>query len=183
MILPDGSYSPFIGDGLTAWLNKGGRLILMEDAIESVFEKKGFDIKKKEAVVKKDEKPEANKLLFKDKNRDDFETTIPGAIYRINLDASHPFSYGLGKTYYSLKTDRKIYEPFVKGWNVGLINEKSLMAGVVGKKAREELKMGLLIGVQDFGRGQVVYLANDPLFRNFWEGGKTLFGNIIFCGY
>jgi hypothetical protein len=183
LILPDGSYSPFIGDGLTAWLNKGGKLILMEDAIESVLEKKGFDIKKKEAVVKKDEKPEANKLLFKDKDRDDFETTIPGAIYKINLDASHPFSYGLGKTYYSLKTDRKIYEPFVKGWNVGLINDKSLMAGVVGKKAREELKTGLLIGVQDFGRGQVVYLANDPLFRNFWESGKTLFGNIVFCSY
>lgn len=183
LILPDGSYGPFIGDGLTSWLNKGGKLILMEDAIESVFDKKGFDIKRKEAVVKKDEKPDANKLLFKDKDRDDFETTIPGAIYKVNLDASHPFSYGLGKTYYSLKTDRKIYEPFAKGWNVGLVNEKSLMAGVVGKKAREELKSGLLIGVQDFGRGQVVYLANDPLFRNFWEGGKTLYGNIIFCSY
>jgi hypothetical protein len=183
LILPDGGYSPFIGDGLTAWLNKGGKLILMEDAIESVLEKKGFDIKKKEAVVKKDEKPEANKLLFKDKDRDDFETTIPGAIYKINLDATHPFSYGLGKIYYTLKTDRKIYEPFTKGWNVGLINDKSLMAGVVGKKAREELKTGLLIGVQDFGRGKVIYLANDPLFRNFWEGGKTLFGNVVFCSY
>lgn len=183
LILPDGSYSALIGDGLTAWLNKGGKLILMEDAIEGVFEKKGFDIKKKEAVVKKDEKPEPSKLLFKDKDKDDYETTIPGAIYRINLDATHPFSYGLGKSYYSLKTDRKIYEPFVKGWNVGMVNDKSLMAGVVGKKAREELKTGLLIGVQDFGRGQVVYLANDPLFRNFWEGGKTLFGNAIFCSY
>ncbi|MFD2584978.1 M14 family metallopeptidase [Pedobacter vanadiisoli] len=183
LILPDGTYSAFIGDGLTAWLNKGGRLILMEDAIESVIEKKGFDIKKKEVAVKKDEKPEANKLLFKDKDKDDFETTIPGAIYKINLDATHPFSYGLGKFYYTLKTDRKIYEPFVKGWNVGLINDKSLMAGIVGKKAREELKAGLLIGVQDFGRGQVVYLASDPLFRNFWESGKTLFGNVIFCGY
>jgi len=183
LILPDGSYSALIGDGLTAWLNKGGKLILMEDAIEGVLEKKGFDIKKKEAVVKKDEKPEPSRLLFKDKDRDDYETTIPGAIYKINLDATHPFSYGLGKWYYSLKTDRKIYEPFVKGWNVGLVNEKSLMAGVVGKKAKEELKTGLLIGVQDFGRGQVIYLANDPLFRNFWEGGKTLFGNAIFCSY
>ncbi|QIL39421.1 zinc carboxypeptidase [Pedobacter sp. HDW13] len=183
LILPDGSYDSFIGDGLTAWLDKGGKLILMEDAIESFLDKKGFDIKKKEVGVKKDEKQEANKLLFKDKDRDDFETTIPGAVYKINLDASHPFSYGLGRSYYSLKTDRKIYEPFVKGWNVGLVNEKSLMAGVVGKKAKEELKSGLLIGVQDFGRGQVVYLANDPLFRNFWEGGKTLFGNVIFCSY
>ncbi|PWS27971.1 zinc carboxypeptidase [Pedobacter yonginense] len=183
LILPDGSYSALIGDGLSAWLNKGGKLILMEDAIEGVLEKKGFDIKKKEAVAKKDQKPEPSKLLFKDKDKDDYETTIPGAIYKISLDPSHPFAYGLGKSYYSLKTDRKIYEPFVKGWNVGLVNDKSLMAGVVGKKVREELKSGLLIGVQDFGRGQVVYLANDPLFRNFWEGGKTLFGNAIFCSY
>ena len=183
LILPDGSYGPFIGDGLTAWLNKGGKLILMEDAIESVLEKKGFDIKKKEAVVKKDEKPEPSKLLFKNKDKDDFEFAIPGAIYKVNLDASHPFSYGLGKFYYTLKTDRKIYEPFTKGWNVGQVNDKSLMAGVVGRKVREELKSGLLIGVQDFGKGQVVYLANDPLFRNFWEGGKTLFGNILFCSY
>ncbi|RZK67751.1 MAG: zinc carboxypeptidase, partial [Pedobacter sp.] len=83
LILPDGSYGSFIGDGLTAWLNKGGKLILMEDAIESVLEKKGFDIKKKEAVVKKDEKPEPSKLLFKNKDKDDFEFAIPGAIYKV----------------------------------------------------------------------------------------------------
>nr|WP_199157384.1 M14 family metallopeptidase [Pedobacter sp. ASV2] len=183
LILPDGSYSNFIGDGLTAWINKGGKLILMEDAIGSVIEKKGFDIKKKELVTKKDEKPEVSKLLFKDKDKDDYENSIPGAIYKINLDASHPFAYGIGKTYYTLKTDNKIYEPFVKGWNVGQFSDKSLMAGIVGKKVRDELKSGLVIGVQEFGRGQVVYLANDPLFRNFWESGKTLFGNIIFCNY
>ena len=183
LILPDGSYSNFIGDGLTTWINKGGKLILMEDAIGSVIEKKGFDIKKKELVAKKDEKPEVSKLLFKDKDKDDYENSIPGAIYKINLDASHPFAYGIGKTYYTLKTDNKIYEPFVKGWNVGQFSDKSLMAGIVGKKVRDELKSGLVIGVQEFGRGQVVYLANDPLFRNFWESGKTLFGNIIFCNY
>ncbi|WP_316802487.1 M14 family metallopeptidase [Pedobacter nototheniae] len=183
LILPDGSYANFIGDGLTAWINKGGKLILMEDAIGSVFEKKGFEIKKKELPVKKDEKPEVSKLLFKDKDKDDYENSIPGAIYKINLDASHPFAYGIGKTYYTLKTDNKIYEPLGKGWNVGQFGDKSLMAGIVGKKVRDELKTGLVIGVQEFGRGQVVYLANDPLFRNFWENGKTLFGNIIFCNY
>ncbi|GAA3974814.1 M14 family metallopeptidase [Pedobacter ginsengiterrae] len=183
LILPDGNYSSFIDDGLKGWISRGGKLILMEDAIESVLEKKGFDIKKKEVAVKKDEKPEASKLLFKDKDRDDYENTIPGAIYRINLDASHPFSYGIGKSYYTLKTDRRIYEQLVKGWNVGQFGDKSLMAGIVGKKVREELKKGLVIGVQDSGRGNIVYLANDPLFRNFWENGKTLFGNVIFCSY
>ncbi|KQS41014.1 M14 metallopeptidase family protein [Pedobacter sp. Leaf194] len=183
LILPDGNYGSFIDEGLKSWINRGGKLVLMEDAIESVLEKKGFDIKKKSAVVKKDEKPEASKLLFKDKDRDDYENTIRGAIYKINLDASHPFAYGIGKNYYTLKTDRKIYEPLAEGWNVGQLTDKSLMAGVVGKKVREDLKTGLLIGVQDAGKGSIVYLANDPLFRNFWENGKTLFGNIIFCSY
>jgi len=183
LVLPDGSYGNLFGEGLVNWINKGGRLILMEDAIEAALEKKGFDIKKKEIVVKKEAKPEPNKQPFKDRDRDNFEYAIPGAIYKINLDATHPFAYGLGKSYYTLKTDRKIYEPFAKGWNVGQLSEKSLMSGVVGKKVREELKSGLLIGVQDFGKGQVVYMANDPLFRNFWEGGKTLFGNVVFCGY
>lgn len=183
LILPDGNYSSFIDEGLKGWINRGGKLILMEDAIESVLEKKGFDLKKKEAIVKKDEKPEASKLLFKDKDRDDYENTIPGAIYRVNMDASHPFAYGIGKSYYTLKTDSKIYEPLTKGWNVGQFSDKSLMAGIVGKKVRAELKTGLVIGVQDSGRGNIVYLANDPLFRNFWENGKTLFGNVIFCSY
>ncbi|WP_231490537.1 M14 family metallopeptidase [Pedobacter sp. Leaf170] len=183
VILPDGNYGTFVDEGLKGWISKGGKLILMEDAIESVIDKKGFDIKKKDAIVKKDEKPEPSKLLFKDKDRDDYENSIPGAIYKVNMDASHPFAYGLGKFYYSLKTDRKIYEPLTKGWNVGQLADKSLMAGVVGKKVREDLKTGLMIGIQESGRGNIVYLANDPLFRNFWEGGKTLFGNIIFCTY
>ncbi|KQR71814.1 M14 family metallopeptidase [Pedobacter sp. Leaf176] len=183
LILPDGNYGNVIDEGLKNWISKGGKLILMEDAIESVLEKKGFDIKKKEAIVKKDDKPETSKLLFKDKDKDDYENAIPGAIYKVNLDASHPFAYGIGKSYYTLKTDRKIYAPLTKGWNVGQLSDKSLMAGIVGKKVREDLKTGLLIGVQDSGRGSIIYLANDPLFRNFWEGGKTLFGNILFCSY
>ncbi|MFC4211877.1 M14 family metallopeptidase [Pedobacter lithocola] len=183
LILPDGSYSSFIDEGLKAWISKGGKLVLMEDAIESVLDRKGFDIKKKEAVVKKDEKPEPSKLLFKNKDKDDYENSIPGAIYKVMMDQSHPLAYGIGKSYYTLKTDRKVYEPLLKGWNVGQLNDKSLMAGVVGKKARQELKNGLLIGIQDSGKGSIVYLANDPLFRNFWESGKTLFGNVIFCSY
>jgi len=30
------------------------------------------------------------------------------------------------------------------------------------------------------GRGNVVYLADNPLFRAFWHNGKLLFGNAVF---
>ncbi|MBC7417013.1 MAG: zinc carboxypeptidase, partial [Pedobacter sp.] len=182
LILPSGDYKDDIKEGLAAWVKRGGRLVLIEEAINGVIGKKGFDIKKRDTTTKKDDQKE-NFGSFANKSKSNFDDAIPGAIYKINLDATHPISYGIGNTYYGLKTDDLIYKPFVQGWNIGEINNKSLMAGVVGKAVRKSLDAGLLIGSQDLGRGQVVYLATDPLFRNFWEIGKTLFNNVIFCDY
>jgi len=39
---------------------------------------------------------------------------------------------------------------------------------------------GLLFGAEDIGRGHLVFLADDPLFRDFWENGKLLFCNAVF---
>jgi len=38
----------------------------------------------------------------------------------------------------------------------------------------------LLYGVQESGRGTIIYLATDVLFRSFWENGKQLFTNALF---
>ncbi|MBL0136875.1 MAG: hypothetical protein IPP79_24330 [Chitinophagaceae bacterium] len=71
---------------------------------------------------------------------------------------------------------------FIKegGWNVGVIKKEAQVSGFVGTKLKEKMKDGLLIGVQDMGRGKVVYLADDVLFRSFWENGKLLFCNAVF---
>ena len=50
----------------------------------------------------------------------------------------------------------------------------------MGSKLKDKLKDGLLFGVQDMGQGYVIYLADDPLFRSFWENGKLLFSNAVF---
>ena len=54
------------------------------------------------------------------------------------------------------------------------------VSGFAGTKTKERLKDGLLFGVQDMGRGQVVFLADDVLFRSFWENGKLLLCNAVF---
>jgi hypothetical protein len=66
------------------------------------------------------------------------------------------------------------------GWNVGVIKKDNQVAGFVGSKLKDKLKDGLLFGVQDMGEGYVIYLADDPLFRSFWENGKLLFSNAVF---
>ncbi len=182
LVLPSGDYKDIADEGLTDWIKKGGRLILMEDAITGFVGKKGYNIKQTDST-KMDETKNRNTTKFADRDNSNFSYAIPGAIYKVNLDFTHPFSYGIGKNYYGLKTDDLIYKPFTEGWNIGEVDKKSLMAGVVGKKVRERLSSGLLIGSQDLGKGQIVYLATNPLFRNFWEVGKALFNNVIFCRY
>ena len=54
------------------------------------------------------------------------------------------------------------------------------MAGFAGVNTRQKLKDGLLIGVQDLGRGNIVYFADNPVFRAFWENGKLLVANAVF---
>ena len=71
--------------------------------------------------------------------------------------------------------DNHIYEFFREGgWNVGVIKKDNYISGFTGSGLKEKLKDGLLIGAQDFGKGQVIYLAEDPIFRSFWENGKLL---------
>ncbi|MNY67989.1 hypothetical protein D3C86_2056810 [compost metagenome] len=65
-------------------------------------------------------------------------------------------------------------------WNVGVIGENGLVSGFVGYKAKSKLKNTLIFGVEESGRGQIVYLADNPLFRSFWESGKLLFSNAVF---
>jgi hypothetical protein len=117
---------------------------------------------------------------YENRERDWLANSIPGAIYKVELDGSHPLAFGLGNTYYTLKQDGNVYEFMKDGWNVGFIKKDNRMAGFAGSKVSERLKDGTVIGVQEMGRGSIVYLAENPIFRSFWENGKVLLGNAVF---
>ena len=54
------------------------------------------------------------------------------------------------------------------------------MSGFVGYKAQENFRESMVFGVEDIGRGSIIYMADNPLFRGFWYNGKLLFANAIF---
>lgn len=178
LIVPDGSYTDTINEKLEDWIKLGGKLILFEDAVSAVSGKKPFNIKLKEVV--KDEAVMSASRKYGERNQDDLSDAIPGAIFRVSLDQSHPLSAGLGAYYYTLKTDDKIYEPMPKDFNVGVLKSDSYVAGLVGHKVLRKLSSGMLFGVQSMGKGNVVYLGTDILFRSFWENGKQMFSNAVF---
>jgi len=183
-IFPNGEYEDLPAEKLQNWVREGGKLIAMENTVNLLIDKKGFSIKKKED--KKDDKPDVKSKLpelktYESRNRDALSTSIPGAIYRVNIDNTHPLGFGLSNYYYTLKLSDDIYDFLADdGWNVGTIKKNGYVSGFVGQKSKQKIKDGLLFGVQSIGRGSVVYLSDDPLFRSFWETGKLLFSNAVF---
>jgi hypothetical protein len=193
LILPDGRYR-FLNDKESAaqfqhWIENGGRVVALEGAVAqlskqdwSVLKSRSEDADKSKDKDKDKDKDEYGALLpYENRERGPLSNSTPGAIFKVDVDNSHPLMYGYPSYYYTLKMDDAVYE-FIKdgGWNVGVMKKENQMAGYVGYKLGPKLKDGLLFGVQNMGNGTVTYLSDNVLFRNFWENGKLMFCNAVF---
>lgn len=186
LILPDGNYR-FLSDKAQAdqlkeWINKGGKLIALEGAVAALAKAEwGIRLRKQEEGGDKKDPYEALRS-YENRERDQISGTTPGSIYKVDMDNTHPLGYGYPPYYFTLKQDDQIYEFFTpgNGWNTGVIKKDAQRAGFVGYRLKERLKDGLLFGSQSMGRGSVVYLADDVLFRSFWENGKLMLCNAVF---
>ena len=98
----------------------------------------------------------------------------------MQIDKTHPLWFGYEAPYYSLKQNANVYELLKDGWNVGTLSSDSYITGFCGTKIKCKFKDGLLVGNIERGEGQVVFLADDPVFRMFWENGKLLLLNAAF---
>ena len=155
----------------------------MENVVSLLVDKKGFSIKslpaEKRDTTNKN-KPDLIKL-YADRDHEAIRSSVPGAIYKVDMDNTHPLGFGLDKYYFTLKLNDALYSYLGDdGWNVGTIKKNAYVEGFVGQKAKEKIKDGLLFGTQSLGHGSIVYLVDDPLFRSFWENGKLLFSNAVF---
>jgi hypothetical protein len=184
IIMPDGNYrslnDKLAMEKLKDFVRDGGRIVAMQNAV-SVLAKNDFGFKLKED--KSDEKSKDDYEALKkyaDREKEDLTNSIPGAIYKVDLDTTHPLAFGYDQYYFTLKQDAGICEFLKDGWNVGVIKKDNYVAGFSGYKVKNKLKDGTLIGVQDYGRGSVIFFADNPIFRMFWENGKLILCNAIF---
>ncbi|MGM0581536.1 MAG: M14 family metallopeptidase [Bacteroidota bacterium] len=179
LILPSGWYSNLSEESkvkLNEFVKSGGKLIVMGSAISIFADQENAQLKTKKA-----EESEEALSIYANAERKRLSNSIFGAIYDIQLDNSHPLAFGLGNQYFSLKTSGKAYNYLPNGWNVGVIkSNNSHVAGFAGYKAKEKQLNSMVFGVESSGRGEIVYLQDDPLFRAFWHQGKMLFSNALF---
>lgn len=183
LILPRGYY----GDVLTEqvleevkrWVRRGGRLLALESAASFLAGQEGFLLKEKEAP--EGGRTEEDHLRpFAERTRRAVTDETPGAIFRVQLDTTHPLAFGYTGPYYTLKYSTDAYAFLEQGWNVGVLRQDAWVSGFAGAGAQARLENTLAFGVQQMGRGEIIYFVDDPLFRAFWYNGRLLFSNAVF---
>ena len=190
LIMPDGYYTSIVNDTvfktIEDWIGKGGKLIAMGNAV-SIFEgKDGFDLVKNsseedEKEKKKDSFSEGNLIPYAEREMESTKDMITGSIYKITLDNTHPLAFGYGDTYYTLKLGSNSYKFLEDGYNVGYIKgEPESVAGFSGETAKASLKNSIVFAQAQKGRGSVIYLVDDVVFRSFWQNGKLILANAVF---
>jgi len=184
LILPSGSYRTVLNESgmskLQSWIRAGGKVIAIDRALSAFAGKKGFSLQYNKNDKDKD-KEDPNLIPYADRRREFAKQMITGAIFKTKVDNTHPMAYGYSKDYFTLKLGSTSYSLLENGGNVAHIGANvTKVAGFAGSEALKKLPKSLVFGSENMGRGSVIYMVDNTLFRSFWENGKLFLVNSIF---
>lgn len=190
IILPDGWYdlSEAYRKKIDDFIDNGGKVIAIAGALNLFEDRAGYNLtkfatneaKEAESSERTEEELKARFYDYQNAERRAISASVPGAIIENLLDKSHPLSYGLGDTYFSLKTTDSRYQLLKNAWNVAYVPAGYKNFGFIGKSLKKKLENTVTFAVEQKGRGCIIYMVDNPLFRGFWENGNLLFSNALF---
>ncbi len=183
IVMPEGRYGDISTDQwdqISAWVRRGGKIISLGNSHYALRSVSGLGLSTDSAEG--DDAPDGDKLppKYGNQERDYLPYAIPGAIFHLTLDETHPLTYGIGSQYYALVTGTTGYPLQDNAWNVSRWTEDQPVYGYAGKEAVAQMKNTSIHISNNYGRGQVIYLTENPLFRSFWYNGKLLVANALF---
>lgn len=183
ILMADGSYSKLGQTGanvIKAWVNQGNTLVAKGGALRWLAQNEigNFTFRNVDNEEKGLQKSYA-----------DFENATGskqtfGAIFKANLDITHPIGYGYPeKEIYTFRNDNFFMEPSSNPYANPLVYTASpLASGYLHPSNLPGVKESAVIRVSGQGRGRIIGFADNPNFRAFWFGTNKLFMNSIFFG-
>lgn len=190
LVLADGNYTFSDSEKarLDSFVTAGGKVIAIGGALSVFEDRAGYNLTRfsnetaKGNEEKIDDAAEEGAVYssYDSAVRQELSGSVSGAIVENALDKTHPLSFGLGEKYFSLKTDASHYQVLKGASNAIYVPKHFKSWGFIGSNLKKKLANTVTFAVDYKGRGQVVYMVDNPLFRGFWENGNLLFANALF---
>ena len=179
----NGRLSSSLTDELEDWIVDGGTLIATRHSAEwaqsNFFADEGSE--DESATSEEDDEP-TPRYNVEDMQRLDAEHIIGGAIFETDLDVSHPLGFGYNDRQLPVHRNTTVIlerpeDPFAVPVQY---TDEPLLAGYTSDKRIEEIAGTPSVVTQKHGRGQMVLMADNPVFRGTYPGTEKLLMNAIF---
>jgi hypothetical protein len=131
--------------------------------------------------VKKEELDTLNKTIsYENTERNEISKTIAGAIYACEFDNSNPLCFGYTQEYFTLRLNPELYTLTEDLTPFKIKATDALIAGFSGSLVKNKQASAIITGIESKGKGCVIYLFDNPLFRGFWQNGKLQIMNAVY---
>jgi hypothetical protein len=179
LVLVSGNYNELNKDKLKTWVQGGGNLIVMEEAVTWAAQAGISNVTFKKTKAGADS---TQMLSYSDKEQIEGAQAVRGAIFKATIDRSHPLAFGYNQPTVSLFKGNRVFmekskNPFATPF---YYKEKPLQSGWVSRQNAEAIQNSAAVIINGVGNGKVVSIADNPNFRAFWLGGSKLMMNAIF---
>jgi len=173
------------------WIKEGGTFIGISGG--AYFASKNIsgitDIKvltKPEEEEDKKKKKEKDKkmamLSYEEKMKKRRLDRIPGTIFKVNLDVTHPLAYGNEDFVYVLKRENSTFELSKDFNNIGIYTRDPKLSGYIPPESNKFIPESVFFTEKSMSKGRVILFSDELNFRSFWNGLTQLLINSIIFG-
>ena len=182
VILPGGAYQRMpeaFASELAAFVQNGGVLMAARSAAKWV---EGLDLGWAWIDDEQTDPSTPDRRAYEDHSLDFAREVIGGSALAIDLDITHPLGFGyhdnelttFRRGAHVLRADTNHYT------RAGVYQDAVLRSGYMGEANQQKLAGTPALAATRHGKGVVVRMADDYLFRGYWLGTERLFANALF---
>lgn len=163
------------------WVKAGGVIIGMRSAVQWLSDQEllGAKVSQTSSALN-----DSDRRLYSDMDEDNAQRVIGGSIFEVAVDQSHPLAFGINSDTLSVfRNHRYILEAAENPYqNVMRYSQRPLVSGYVSQGNLEAITDSVMLSAKRHGRGSVIAIADNPVFRGYWLGSSRLVVNSLFLG-
>ena len=163
-------------DKIKKWIENGGTLIAYKNSLKWVEKNNLVEYNFKET------ERTAKNISFEEKRNYFGSQAIGGAIFKANIDRTHPINFGFKNNSISLFRNSTLFiEAEKDSYNNPIIySEKPLISGYISEENLNNLKSTVPLKINKLNKGKIISITDNTNFRAFWYGTNKLLVNAIY---